>query len=64
MWKIKSIFFKYSELPLLPVLNQKNTNFSPLLPVQSPLEVEEKNWKKVFFWENLKTKVVPDTKYV
>jgi hypothetical protein len=35
--------------PLVPVLNPKSTTFSPLVPVQSIQEIEEKNSKKVFF---------------
>jgi hypothetical protein len=34
---------------LVPVLNPKITTFSPLVPVQSPQEIEEKNSKN-FFW--------------
>jgi hypothetical protein len=33
---------------LVPVLNPKITTFSPLVPVQSPQEIEEKNSKKLF----------------
>jgi hypothetical protein len=34
----------------LPVLNPKSTTLSPLVPVQRPQEIDEKNSKKVFFW--------------
>jgi hypothetical protein len=33
---------------LVPVLNPKSTTLSPLVPVQSRQEIEEKNSKKVF----------------
>jgi hypothetical protein len=33
---------------LVTVLNSKSITFSPLLPVQRPQEIEEKNSKKVF----------------
>jgi hypothetical protein len=35
--------------PLVPVLKPKSTNFSPLVPVQSPQEIDEKISKKSFF---------------
>jgi hypothetical protein len=40
---------------LAPVLNPKISSFSPLEPVQSPQEIEEKNWVIVpvqiaYFW--------------
>jgi hypothetical protein len=34
--------------PLVPVLNPKSTTFSPLGPVLSPVEIEEKKQKKNF----------------
>jgi hypothetical protein len=34
---------------LVPVLNPKSTTSSPLVPVQRPQEIEEKNSKKVLF---------------
>jgi hypothetical protein len=34
---------------LVPVINPKITTFSPLVPVQRPQEIEEKNSKKVCF---------------
>jgi hypothetical protein len=36
-------------LHLVSVLNPKITTFSPLVPVQRPQEIDEKNSKKVFF---------------
>jgi hypothetical protein len=35
---------------LVPVLNPKSSTYLPLVPVQSPQEIEEKNSKKSFFW--------------
>jgi hypothetical protein len=35
--------------PLVMVLNPKSITFSHLVPVQRPLEIEEKNSKKVLF---------------
>jgi hypothetical protein len=43
--KIKFLFYKYSKFTFL-----KSTTFSPLVPVQRPQEIDEKNSKKVFFW--------------
>ena len=67
--------------------NPKSTTFSPLVPAQSPLKIEEKNSKNISKYlifgpkkfmknfytavstryyiqkKNLKTKVVPGTKY-
>jgi hypothetical protein len=36
--------------PLVPVLSPKCTTFSHSVPVQRPLEIEEKNSKKDIFW--------------
>jgi hypothetical protein len=61
--KLNFILFKYSEFifstgtksekyhfsVFVPVLNPIITTFSPLVPVQSPQDIEEKNTKKVFF---------------
>jgi hypothetical protein len=33
---------------LVPVLNPKSTTFSPLVPVQRPQEIDEKNSNKFF----------------
>ena len=35
---------------LEPVLNPKSTTFSPLVPVQRPQEIDERNSKKSFVW--------------
>jgi hypothetical protein len=35
--------------PLVPVLDPKSKTFSPLVPVQRPQEIDEKNSKKDFF---------------
>jgi hypothetical protein len=39
---------KLNFLSLVPVPNSKNATFSPLVPVLSPQEIEEKNSKKRF----------------
>jgi hypothetical protein len=44
---LKDKNFHFSSL--IPVLNPKSNTFSPLVPIQSPLEIEDKNSKKVFW---------------
>jgi hypothetical protein len=43
------IEIKFNFALLVPVLNPKSTTFSHLVPIQRPLEIEEKNPKKAFF---------------
>jgi hypothetical protein len=43
------IEIKFNFSNLVPVLNPKSNTFLPLVPVQRPQEIDEKNSKKVFF---------------
>jgi hypothetical protein len=45
---MKFLFFKYSKFTFSTGAKSENTTFSPLVPVQSPQEIEEKNSKKMW----------------